>query len=412
MIAVVDLDGFRGINDALGHQNGDQLLTKLAARISSSVSGTDTVARLGGDEFGLILGDVENAQHTLEDLRTAIEREVEVCGIPLCVQGSIGYAVAPGDGADADQLLQHADVAMYAAKERNAGVARYSSELNNFDAAHLSLIGELRHAIDAGQLVLHYQPQTAIDTGKTIGVEALLRWMHPVDGLLPPDRFLPLAEQTDLIDRITTWVLHTAISEIVALGPAADGLTVSINVSARSFGRVSLGREIIDTVRALDFAPQRLVIEVTETALLADPERAGTVVAHLAAHGVQVSLDDFGCGQTSLSHLSALDIRELKIDKDFVIGVENHHTHGAIAESIIYLGHKLGLRIVPRASRTPGHSTSSPRPDAMSHRASCWHARWRRRSWRRGSTGGVIRVRRRDSPGPAGPAQGYRARQP
>ena len=351
-IAFVDLDHFKDINDTLGHHNGDRLIGEIAGRIAATIGPRDTVARLGGDEFGLIVADVEDTQQALTQVRSVIEREIEIGGLPLSTQASIGYVVAPQDGTDADTLLQRADVAMYVAKTRHAGVVRYDPALDDYDAANLALLGELRRAIDAGELVLHYQPQATIADGRVPGVEALVRWQHPTHGLLYPDRFLGLAEQTDLIDKLTTWVLRAALTDIRDLGPAAEGLTVSVNVSARSIGRAELAREVIDMLAELGVPAQRLVVEVTETALLADPERAAAVLQQLSEHGVRVSLDDFGQGQTSLGYLSALPLDELKIDKSFVLDLAAHPAHRAIVRSIVELGHNLSLDVVGEGVET------------------------------------------------------------
>jgi len=351
-VAIVDLDGFREINDTLGHQNGDVLLAEIASRVAAATHPADTVARLGGDELGLILTDVKRAPQTLWDLRGVIEREIEVRGIPVSVQGSIGYALAPRDSADPHLLLQRADVAMYAAKERHAGVMAYDAELDSYDPDNLTLISELRHAIDAGELVLHYQPQVALSDDRTVGVEALVRWEHPRLGLLPPGRFIPLAERTDLIDRLTEWVLRTALSEIRDLGGAAPTLSVSVNASARSVSRLAFADEVIATLQALDVAPERLVIEVTETTLLADPERAAKVLARLAGAGVRISIDDFGSGQTSLGYLSDLPVHELKIDRSFVTDMSSHRARRAVVRSIIELGHNLGMSVIAEGVET------------------------------------------------------------
>jgi diguanylate cyclase (GGDEF)-like protein len=345
-IAIVDLDRFKDINDTLGHHNGDRLLTELSQRIAANMRAHDTVARLGGDEFGLILHDAADAEQALWRLREIIDHEIEVSGLPLSLEASIGFVVAPDDGTDVDTLLQRADVAMYFAKAQHSGVARYDVNLDHYDASKLCLVGELRHAIDAGQLVLHYQPLATIADGHIEAVEALVRWQHPTHGLLYPDRFLPLAEQTDVIDKLTSWVLRTALSEIRDIGPAADELAVAINVSARSVGQRKLATTIIETLRDLDFPAERLIVEVTETALLIDPEHAATNLAELAAAGVKISLDDFGRGQTSLGYLSALPIHELKIDKSFVLDMLENPAHAAIVRSIVDLGHNLELRVV------------------------------------------------------------------
>jgi diguanylate cyclase len=351
-IAIVDLDRFKDINDTLGHHNGDILLTELSHRIAANMRAHDTVARLGGDEFGLILRDAAGAEQVLQRLREIIDREIEVSGLPLSVEASIGFVVAPEDGTNVDTLIQRADVAMYFAKAQHAGVMRYDANLDHYDAGKLSLVGELRQAIDAEQLVLHYQPQTTLASGRIEAVEALVRWRHPTHGLLYPDKFLPLAEQTDVIDKLTSWVLKTALREIRELGPVADELSVAINVSARSVGRSDLAASIIQTLQDLDFPAERLIVEVTETALLSDRGRASATLAELADAGVKVSLDDFGRGQTSLGYLSALPIHELKIDKSFVLDMLENPAHAAIVRSIVDLGHNLALRVVGEGVET------------------------------------------------------------
>ena len=233
-IAIVDLDHFKDVNDTLGHQSGDHLLSAVAERLADGMRPYDTIARLGGDEFGIILRDAADAEHILWRLRDVIDREVEVNGLTVSVESSIGFVVAPDDADDVDTLLQRADVAMYVAKAQHAGVLRYEPSLDHYDAAKLGLVSQLRHAIDAGELVLHYQPQTSLGEDRVESVEALVRWDHPTQGLLYPATFMPLAEKTDVIDKLTTWVLRTALTEIEGLGPAAAELSVAVNVSARN----------------------------------------------------------------------------------------------------------------------------------------------------------------------------------
>jgi diguanylate cyclase (GGDEF)-like protein len=199
-LAIIDLDRFKEINDTLGHHNGDELLTKLARRVAAFTRPEDAVARLGGDEFGVILCDVDDPEEVLRRLRTVIENEVEVSGLPLSTESSIGYVVIPDDGTDVDELLQRADVAMYVAKAQHAGVVRYDPAQDHYNAGNLSLIAELRQAIDNNELVLHYQPKVTLPHGEIDAVESLVRWQHPTQGLLYPDRFVPLAEQTDLME--------------------------------------------------------------------------------------------------------------------------------------------------------------------------------------------------------------------
>ena len=246
--AIIDLDHFKDINDTLGHRSGDELLTELARRIAANMRPGDTVARLGGDEFGLILCDVHDPEQTLLRLRAVIAGEVEVRGLSLAVTPSIGFALAAESDGDVDTLMRHAEVAMYVAKEQHAGVVGYAPGLDHFDAANLSLVGELRRGIDAGELVLHYQPQSVIARDEVEAVEALVRWQHPTRGLLAPDAFLPLAEQTDLIDKLTDWVLGAALAEIRTLREAGCDLTVAVNVSARNIARPDFAARVIEAL--------------------------------------------------------------------------------------------------------------------------------------------------------------------
>ena len=248
-------------------------------------------------------------------VRRVIAHEVSIGGLPLSVDASIGYVVAPEHGTDVDELLRLADVAMYVAKAQHAGVVRYDRAQNHYDPAKLTLMGELRQGIEADQLVLHYQPKVRVDDGRIDSVEALVRWQHPAHGLLAPDHFVPLAEQTDLIERLTGWVLTTALRDLVALGPAAAGLTMAVNVSARNLGRAGFADRVAQTLARAGAPADRLVIEMTETALLTDPAGAAAVLREVSALGVKVSIDDFGSGQTSLGYLSTLPIDELKIDR-------------------------------------------------------------------------------------------------
>jgi len=351
VIAIIDLDRFKDVNDTLGHPNGDRLLVEVARRLAERTRSGDTVARLGGDEFGVILRDVDDPEVLLARLRTVIDREIEVSGLPLSVEASVGYVIAPADGSDVDELLQRADVAMYEAKARHAGVIRYDPGQDRYDAADLGLVAELRRAIDDGALVLHYQPKVDLAEGRVEAVEALVRWRHPVHGLLPPGRFLPLAEQTDLIEPLTDWVLRTALADMATAGLPAD-LGVAVNVSARNLSRADFADRVLAVLDASGFAPERLILEITETALLADPPGAAGLLSALAGRGVRISIDDFGQGHTSLGYLSALPVHELKIDRAFVSGMLTDPGHAAIVRSIVDLGHNLALRVVGEGVET------------------------------------------------------------
>ncbi len=351
-IAIIDLDRFKDVNDTLGHHNGDRLLTELARRLDVNTRPEDTVARLGGDEFGVVLTSVTDPEEALVRLRMVIDREVEVSGLPLSVESSIGYVVAPADGTDIDDVLQRADVAMYVAKANHAGVVRYDPEQDDYDAAKLALVAELRHAIDGGQLVLHYQPKTSIADGGVEAMEALVRWQHPTRGLLYPDSFVPIAEQTDLVDRLTDWALDTALEDVQQLAKINEGLAVAVNVSARSLGKLDFARRVTAALEKAGVPSTRLIVEITETALITDPERAARSLSNLHLAGVRVSIDDFGQGQTSLGYLSKLPVHELKIDKSFVSDMLVNHGHAAIVRSIVDLGHNLRMRVVGEGVET------------------------------------------------------------
>jgi diguanylate cyclase (GGDEF)-like protein len=351
-LAIMDLDRFKEINDTLGHHNGDELLTKFARRLSAFTRPQDAVARLGGDEFGVILCDVDDPEEVLRRLREVIEKEVQVGGLPLSTESSIGYVLLPDDGTDVDELLQRADVALYVAKAQHAGVVRYDASQDHYNAANLGLIADLRHAIDNDELILHYQPKVTLPDGAVEAVEALVRWEHPVHGLLSPDRFVPLAEQTDLIDKLTHWVLHRALTDMTSPGSELSDMAVSVNVSARNICSGQFATQVIAALRDLAVPADGLTVEITETALLTDPGRAGSVLAELSAHGVRISIDDFGIGQTSLSFLSSLPVHELKIDQGFVTDMTSVPAHGAIVRSIVDLGHNLGFHVVAEGVET------------------------------------------------------------
>jgi diguanylate cyclase len=272
--------------------------------------------------------------------------------LPLSAEASFGYAVAPADGTDVDTLLRRADVAMYLAKGSRTGMARYDSVRDHYDAGKLALVAELRRGLEAGELVLQYQPKAELRTGRVCAVEALVRWQHPERGLIPPDAFLPVAEQTGLIEPLTRWVLHTALDQVGAWGAEFDALAMAVNVSARNLGRPDFADTVLAALERAGVAPDRLVIEITETALLADPEVAAEVLARVAAAGVRVSIDDFGRGQTSLGYLSTLPLHELKIDRSFVADLPDNPGHAAIVRSVVELGHNLGLQVVAEGVET------------------------------------------------------------
>jgi diguanylate cyclase (GGDEF)-like protein len=353
-VVLADVDRFKEVNDTLGHHNGDALLRELGSRLAGGVRPGDTVARLGGDEFGLVLPGIgsDEIQPLLDRLRAVLEAEATVGTLPLSPEASFGYALAPADGTDVDTLLRRADMAMYLAKGTRSGTARYDRERDHYDAAQLALVAELRRAIETDELVLYYQPKAELRTGRVCAVEALIRWQHPARGMVPPDAFLPVAEQTGLIDALTGWVLAAALTQIVAWGPAFEGLSMSVNVSARNLARLDFADTVLAALSTAGVPASCLVVEITETALMTDPEVAADVLARLSVAGVRISVDDFGQGQTSLGYLSTLPLHELKIDKSFVSDLPDNLGHAAIVRSVVDLGHNLGLQVVAEGVET------------------------------------------------------------
>jgi diguanylate cyclase len=345
-IAIVDLDRFKEINDTLGHRNGDVLLQTLSSVMRSHLPDTTVVARLGGNEFGFALSGRAGLETSLQCLREAIAAEVLIRGIPLSIESSVGYAISPLDGQTLDDLLPLAGIAMYAAKEHHLGVTRYNAGQNHFDASDLALMADLRLAIDNDELMLHYQPQISISSGRVEAVEALVRWRHPSDGLIYPDRFIGLAEKTDLIDRLTDWVVHQALVDSPLFRAHGSDLRIAVNISARNLSKSGFASRVVGALAASGVAPDRLIVEVTETALMTDPLRAAQQLEELGSAGVHLSIDDFGVGQTSLSYLSSLPVSELKIDRSFITDMRTDESHAAIAQAIVDLGHNLGFRVV------------------------------------------------------------------
>jgi diguanylate cyclase len=354
-VAVIDLDRFKEVNDTLGHANGDRLLLAVADRLAGVVREGDTLARLGGDEFGIVLPGVHGpgeAVEVLTRLRAVLGEPVVIDGLPLTVEASIGFALAPCDGADIGALLTHADVAMYVAKRQHHGVVHYQPDHDQYDATTLSLIAELGTAIREDQLVLHFQPKADVRSGRFTAVEALVRWQHPVRGLLYPGAFLPAVEQTELVEPLTEWVLRTALATLPSLDPSGQ-LAVAVNISARSLTRSNFSDDVLAAIAGSSVSPDRVILEVTETALLSDPPRAAATLGALHEAGIRISIDDFGAGQTSLGYLAQLPVSELKIDKAFVLAMTSDLRNAAIVRSVIELGHSLGFTVTAEGVETP-----------------------------------------------------------
>jgi len=348
-VLLVDLDRFKEVNDTLGHDHGDELLKVVAERLSGALREGDTLARLGGDEFAVVLTDLPHrgaAAETAGRLHEALRRPFGLRGIAVELDASVGVALAPEHGRDPTTLIQRADVAMYDAKRTQVRVETYSAERDPHSPARLSLLGELRRAIEGDELVLHYQPKVSVDGDRVTGVEALVRWQHPEHGLLQPDEFVPLAERTGTIAQLTRWVLDTALRDCAAWRREYPDLTVAVNLAAANALDVSLPAMVTELLDEHGLPGSALECEVSETTVMSDPQRVTEVLAGLRALGVRLSLDDFGTGQASLAYLKRLPLDEVKIDRAFVTSMSEDAGDAVIVRSTIDLARNLGLDVV------------------------------------------------------------------
>ena len=353
----LDVDNFKEMNDTFGHQAGDEVLIAVAERLKGALRTEDTASRLGGDEFGVLLEeDVDGATRAAERLIGALVGTYAVTAGELQVGVSIGVAARQG-AEELDELLRQADAAMYAAKASGKGGWRVFGP--DIDAASLGIrspVTELQRAIDDREFVVHYQPVLDLRSGRIDGVEALVRWAHPVRGLLPPSEFLREAEDTGHILAIDRWVLREACHQVRAWQkdvPGAEDLSVQVNVSARTLQHPGLADEIAEVLRSSGLAPGHLVLEITETTLVLDPQAAATELTQLKALGVRIALDDFGTGFSSLSHLLRFPIDTIKIDRSFVSAVGHDEQRSQLVQAMIDLGGTLGLRVVAEGIETP-----------------------------------------------------------
>jgi diguanylate cyclase (GGDEF)-like protein len=347
-VLLLDLDHFKEINDTLGHHVGDDLLLQVARRIADNLRPGDTVARLGGDEFA-VLAELEHpgdAVRVADRLLEALEDPFTVDAVRLDVAASFGLALHPQHGADVDTLLQRADVALYDAKNDRGTVRVYEPSADDHTPERLVLATELRDGLQADELFLEFQPQISAISGRVVGLEALVRWLHPRHGVLMPDEFLPVVENTGLIAPLTMAVLDKALAALAHWRAAGHEVTVAVNLSVRHLTDIDLPRKVETLLRGRGIPPSALVLEVTETVIMSDPGRAVAVLGLLRDLGVSVAVDDFGTGYSSLAYLRRLQIDELKIDKSFVADLAFDEGDAVIVRSTIEMGHNLGLRVV------------------------------------------------------------------
>ena len=348
-LLVMDLDQFKDVNDALGHDQGDRLLIEMSRRLQKVLRGADTIARLGGDEFALLVtdvGDAEGALNVANQVRRALEQPFQLGGISLQTSASIGVALFPDHATNAEALIQRADVAMYAAKRGGLGAAVYTPEADQSSVRRLALLGELRGAIQADDLVLHYQPSLDLTSGEVHSAEALVRWQHAEHGLMPPAEFIELAEVSGLIHPMTRWIIESALTQIRAWLDVGLEIQVAVNLSVRNL----YDRDLVPWLDRLlierGISAELLKLEVTESELMDDPLLALEVLGKLRALGLSTSIDDFGTGYSSLAYLKHLPIDELKIDRSFVGSMVDDSSDLTIVRSTIDLSHNLGLEVV------------------------------------------------------------------
>jgi diguanylate cyclase (GGDEF)-like protein/PAS domain S-box-containing protein len=347
-LLLLDLDRFKEVNDTLGHQVGDNVLRHIGQRLQDGVRPTDLVARLGGDEFAVLLpdSDAARAAQVAETLVRVLQTPFMLDGQPIDVSASIGIAVAPEHGQAADTLLRCADVAMYQAKRSGTGGALYSAAEDEHRPSRLTLLGELRLGIEQDELLVYYQPKLDLRDGTLVGVEALVRWEHPQRGFLLPSEFIPLAEQTGLIFPLSRWVLEAALKQQRAWRTGGLDVPIAVNLSRRTLHDPELPEMVAHLLARWDVAPESLVLEITESSLMADPLRARENLSQLRALGVRMSIDDFGTGYSSLASLQDLSVDELKIDQSFVQAMATDASARVIVRAIIDLADVLKLRVV------------------------------------------------------------------
>src|ERR671936_759681 len=352
-VMFLDVDHFKEINDTLGHESGDELLQAVATRLRGQMRAGETLARLGGDEFAILcIGGADDALLLAERMHRALQEPFTVRDLPLEVAVSAGIAAFPGHGDEVDAVLRHADVAMYLAKSSHAGTALYDAAQDSSDAARLALAGELRRAIESQQLVLHFQPKAELDSGCIVGVEALVRWVHPERGFIPPNDFIPIAERTGLIKPLSRYVLATAARQCAEWRAAGLDLHVAVNLTIPDLLDLELPNAIETLLQDHGIRPDQLELKITETTILADPFRVRQVLSRLNELGLRLAIDDFGTGYSSLAYLRRLPVQTIKIDRSFVMDMCENTSDATIVRSTIDLARNLGLDVVAEGVET------------------------------------------------------------
>jgi len=355
-VVLMDMDRFKEVNDTLGHNVGDELLREVGRRLTETVRAEDTVARLGGDEFVLVVHNLDSSgvAAIADKVLAALEKPFYWQNQRIDLSASLGMSLYPAQCADASGLIRCADIAMYVAKRSGKSYALYTSDQEHNSRSELSLKSELREAIQSDQLSLYYQPQIDHRSRRVVSLEALVRWNHPQRGLLAPDQFIPLAEEAGLMAPLTRWVLRTALTQLAALHQQGHLLTMAVNLSARNLNDMELPASILALLTESGVAAQHLTLEITESAVMANPRDGLAILTELDRMGVTLAIDDFGTGYSSLGYLKRLPVDELKIDKSFVMDMEENDNDAVIVRSTIDLAHNLGLKVTAEGVVTQG----------------------------------------------------------
>ncbi|WP_375740895.1 phosphodiesterase DibA [Pseudomonas boanensis] len=357
-VLLMDLDHFKHVNESFGHSRGDQLLKEAGLRLQGLLEGGMTLARLGGDEFGVIWEDCPSADQAADFAQRvlfALRQPFRIEDHELFISASLGISLFPTDAENVEQIMRNADSALFKAKSNGRETfAFYSLELTNQARQRVEMVAALRHALEQGELRVHYQPIQRLTDNRLIGLEALVRWQHPERGLVPPGEFLPIAEETGLIASIDLWVLEQTCRQMQTwLGQGRELTFVAVNLSCRLFSRAGLSQEIARVLADTGLAPAHLELEITESAVMADPDSARELLERLRELGVRLAIDDFGTGYSSLQRLKRLPVQKLKIDQSFVRGLPADKDDAAIARAVNALGHNLGLVVLAEGIETP-----------------------------------------------------------
>lgn len=347
-IMIMDLNRFKEVNDTLGHQYGDELLIALAQRLRTLNVPSCMVARMGGDEFGFVLETtcIKAAFDFSKQVLALVDEPFVIDGHKLSIGGSIGIAMHPDHGAVTQQLLQHADVAMYAAKRSCASYMMYTSGIDDSSLSNLNLIAMLKHPDLEQQLSIYYQPKINLVDGTVCGLEALVRWQHPVLGTVPPEHFIPIAERIGVMQQLTFMVLHSVLAQLETWQASGLDIKVAVNLSMRNLSDESLPEDIASALKTYHILPSNLILEITESSMMLNPALANTTLTTLSELGVECSIDDFGTGYSSLAYLKNLPAAEIKIDKSFVTHMTTNENDAIIVHATIVMAHNMGYRVV------------------------------------------------------------------